>query len=304
MPGTNSAYQTYDFVGNREDLTDIITNISPMDTWFTSNTGKASAKATYHEWQNDSLAVAAANASVEGAATSAGTLAATTRTGNYTQIVSKAFLITNTQEAVDSAGRASEVAYQKAKTLKELARDVEYALLINSASNSGASGTARQMQGAYGFLINGGQVETGTGTGNEALTEDMLNDNLQAVWAAGGMPKYVVCGAFQKRAISAFTTNTRYMVADSNKLASAVDVYQSDFGTVEVRLHHQINTTIPGQVFVFGEMSHWVKAYLRGITVKQEPYAGDAELYSMRGELTLEGRSPSGHGLIRDLTTS
>lgn len=303
MPGSNSAYQTFDFKGNREDLTDIITNISPIDTWFTSKCGKAKAKGTYHEWQTDALANAGANSAVEGAAVTAGTLNATTRLGNYTQIVSKAFLISNTQEAVDKAGRASEIAYQSAKVAKELARDIEFAVLLNSASNSGASGTARLAKGAYGYLSSGTNVDTGSATGI-ALTETRLNDALQKVWAAGGFPQYVICGAFQKRKISAFTTNTRYMVADSNKLASAVDVYQSDFGTVEVRLHHQMNTSKPEDIFIFGEMSHWAIAWLRGVNRKQEPYAGDAELYSMRGEFTLESKQEAGHGFIRSLTTS
>lgn len=297
-----ATYQTYQSIGNREDLTDIITNITPMDTWFTSNTGDGSAKGTYHEWQTDALADAGANKLVEGAATSDGTINPTVRDGNYTQILGKAFKIAKTEEAIDKAGRKSEIAYQTEKHAKELARDLEYNLLLNDSLASGASGTARQLKGVVGFITT--NVETGTGTGDEALTESMLNDALQTVWAAGGKPQTLVTGAKQKRVISAFTTNTRYMVADENKLASAVDVYQSDFGTVTVRLHHQVNTSAAGKVFIFGEMGHWVKAWLRRIKRQQEPFAGDADLFSMRGELTLECRQEKGHGMIDQLTTS
>lgn len=299
-----ATYQTYQSVGNREDLTDIIENISPMDTWFTANTGSTTARSTYHEWQTDELQAPGANALVEGAATVDGTIQPTTRLGNYTQILGKAFKVAKTEEAIDKAGRASEIAYQTEKHMKELARDIEYALLFNSAQNSGASGTARQLGGALYFIQT--NVETGTGTGNEALTEDMLNDALQTVWAAGGMVDgaTLLAGAFQKRAISNFTTNTRFMVADENKLASAVDIYQSDFGTVKVRLHHQVNSVTPEKVFIFGDMGHWQKAWLRPVKRQQEPFAGDADLFSIRGELTLVCKQEKGHGLIDELTTA
>lgn len=297
-----ATYQTYQSIGNREDLTDVITNIAPMDTYFTSNTESVKAKATYHEFQTDTLADAASNSAVEGAAASAGTITPTVRAGNYTQIVKKEFLIAGTQEAVDKAGRSSEIAYQSEKYAKELARDIEYALLINASAASGASGTARTLKGVLGYLTT--NVTTGTGTGDEALTESMFNDNLQLIWAQGGRPTTTLCGAFQKRKISSFTTNTRYMVADENKLSSAVDVYQSDFGTVMIRLHHILNTSAAGTLVNLGDMNLWKKAWLRPVKRTKLPYAGDAELFSLLGELTLEGRQEKGAGKITQLTTS
>lgn len=297
-----ATYQTYQSVGNREDLTDVITNITPMDTWFTSNTGSVNVMGTYHEWQTDALAAAAANAAVEGAAASAGTITPTVRAGNYTQIIKKEFQIAGTEEEVNKAGRKSEIAYQTEKASKELARDLEYAMLINASAVSGASGTARQLKGVLGWIAT--NVTTGTATADEALTEDMLNDNLQSVWAQGGKPATILCGAFQKRKISAFTTNTRYMVADEKKIASAVDVYQSDFGTVTVRLHHILNTTAPEQLIVLGDMDLWKKGFLRGIKRKQQPFAGDAELFTLLGEVTLESRQEKGSGKITQLTVA
>jgi len=90
-----AVYKTYDATGIREDLADIIYNISPTDTPFISNVGKGSTNGTYYEWQVDSLATAANNAQVEGADAPAAAASATTRVGNYTQIASKllAFLV-------------------------------------------------------------------------------------------------------------------------------------------------------------------------------------------------------------------
>lgn len=295
-------FTSYDAIGNREDLIDVITNIDPIDTWFTSNSGTARAKARFHEWQTDVLATAAENALIEGDDATNVAITPTVRSGNYTQILRKVFQITDTQDAVDKAGRDSEMSYQTTKHLKELARDIEYALVINSASASGATGTARKLLGVDGWISD--NVTTGTGTASEALTESMLNDNLQLIWADGGKPSTVLCGAFQKRAISAFTTNTRDIGATRKELVSAVDIYRSDFGTLEVRLHHQINTTHPDQLYVLGDMMLWKKAWLRPIKMENLARTGAASRKMVEAELTLESRQEKGSGKITGLTTS
>jgi len=75
----DSKFQTYQAIGNREDLTDIIENISPVETYVTSNTKTVTASATYHEWQTDALAAAAENAAIEGADATATSATPTTR---------------------------------------------------------------------------------------------------------------------------------------------------------------------------------------------------------------------------------
>src|SRR3990172_9424745 len=124
-------FTTYDSIGNREDLINIITNISPVDTWFTSKIGNTKATSRFHEWQTDSLASPAANAHIERDTITATAITPTTRTGCYTQILQKSFMVTNTQDVVDKAGRDTDTAYQLQKNMKELAMDIEYALLLN-----------------------------------------------------------------------------------------------------------------------------------------------------------------------------
>jgi len=297
-----NTFTTYTAIGNREDLIDVITNIAPTDAWFTSNSGTTRAKARYHEWLTDTLATPAANAVIEGDDATATAITPATRLGNYCQILRKTFAITDTQEVVDKAGRDSEINYQTANKLKELAMDIEYAMLINSASAVGATGTARTMKGLLGWIAT--NVTTGTGTGNEALTETMLNDNLALIWAAGGKPQHILCGGFQKRKIDAFTTNTRYVQADEAKLVSAVDVYRSSFGTIMVHLSTIMNTSAAGYVIVLGDMGLWRKAWLR--PVKQEKLArtGASTKVMIEAELTLEARQELGSGIISQLTTS
>lgn len=302
MGAPTDTFQTYQSIGNREDLIDVITNISPIDTWVTSNTGSTRAKATYHEWQTDALAAAAANKKIEGDDVTATAVVPTVRTGNYTQILRKDFVLSGTQEVIDKAGRDSERSYQKAKCMKELARDIEYALVINASAVSGASGTARELKGLLGWIAT--NVTTGTATTNEQLTESMLNDNLQLVWAAGGKPSTILCGAYQKRKISGFTSNTKEVNAEAKKLVLSVDVYDSDFGKLRVHLHHQMNTSASDKLIVLGDMDLIKKAWLRPPKWDELAKTGDAEKHFVVAELTLEMRQEKGHGKITELATS
>jgi hypothetical protein len=295
-----NVFTTYHAVGNREDLIDVITNISPVDTFITSNTGNTVAKARYHEWQKDSLAAAAANKQLEGDNVTAVAVVATSREGNYCQILRKAWSVTDTQEAVNKAGRSSEMSYQKMKSMKELAKDIEYALLINSSAVSGDSATARELKGILGWISDN---ET-TGDGAEQLTEDKLNTCLQSIWADGGNPSVALVGAHQKRRISGFTTNTRQIGADAEKLVRSVDVFRSDFGEIQVRLHHQLNTTEPDQIVILGDMGLWVKAWLRPISVKRLGVTGPSTTEFAEAELTLESREEKGSGKITGLPTA
>src|SRR5271167_1916473 len=131
MAAPTNTFQTYQAIGNREDLIDIIINISPMDTWLTSNTGSTRAISVFHEWQTDVLDTAAANAQIEGNNATASAVVPTVRLGNYSQILWKVFQISETQRAIVAAGRNDEVDYQTLKQSKGLARDIEYALLLN-----------------------------------------------------------------------------------------------------------------------------------------------------------------------------
>ena len=82
MAVPTNTVQTYNSVGIREDLADVIYNIAPMEVPFMSNAGKGNATQTNHEWQTDGLSAAAANAKIEGDDVGNTSMAATTRLGN------------------------------------------------------------------------------------------------------------------------------------------------------------------------------------------------------------------------------
>lgn len=293
MTVPTNTFQVFQAVGNREDLIDVITNISPKETWFTNQTGSGRATSTKHEWQTDALAAAAANAQIEGDDFAATAVVPTARVQNSTQILTKVFQISETQQAVLAAGRSNEMDYQTMKSSAELAKDIEYALIVNASEVTGASATARQLKGVLGWVAT--NVTTATAS-TEDLTETRYNDNLALIWAQGGEPSYTLVGAYQKRRITGFSSNTRNISAEANKLVSAIAVYESDFGVIQVRLHQVMNTTAPTTILTLGKLELWQKAWLRPVNRVPLAKTGSSDKYKIEAELTLESRQEKGSG--------
>src|SRR5947209_6491038 len=116
MAVITNTFLTFSAIGNREDLSDAIYNISPTDTPFQNMVAKTKATAVLHEWQPDALAAAAANAQLEGDDISSFAAATpTTRAQNRCQISYKNVIVSGTQDAVTKAGRKKEMVYQLLK---------------------------------------------------------------------------------------------------------------------------------------------------------------------------------------------
>ncbi len=293
----STAVKTYDAIGNREDLQDFITTITRKETPLYASLEKEKANSTYHEWQIDTLSTANDNANIEGADFSFAIPAARTRVGNYTQIFTKTVEVSDTQRAMNPAGIEDEYAYQLEKRMKEIATDIEKAL-ITGTGNSGASGTARRLKGALAFITT--NVTTGTGTGNEALTESMYNDTLQIIWAAGGRPDYTYVNGAQKRKMSQFASNsTRYQVVDAGgKLANSIDQYESDFGLQNIELDPFMDTD---KVMIL-QRDMWKIATLRPMKQEDVAKVGDATRGAVVTELTLVSRNEAASGKITQLS--
>jgi len=209
MAQPTNTFDTYDSVGIREDLSNVIHNISPEETPFYSKAAKKAAKNTLVEWQTDSLRASTTNAHIEGDATTAEARAATTRLGNYTQIFKNAVVVSDSDDNVDNAGRAKEIAYQTLKIAKEQKLDIEKALFANNARAAGNSTTARELAGAPAWLTtntvagSGGADPTGDGTDartdgtQAAFSQANFDTVMQSIWVAGGKPDTVYLSAFQ-----------------------------------------------------------------------------------------------------------
>ena len=311
-----NTFTRYSAIGIREDLSNVIYNISPEETPFISNIGRESVKNTYFEWQTDSLAAAsAANAALEGDDIGSFTaVTPTSRVGNYTQISTKNVVISGTLEAVDKAGRRSEMTYQLAKLGSELKRDMEAALLANQSPVAGNTTTARRTAGLPAWI----KTNTSFGTGGadtagvaartdgtqRAFTEALLKTVIQKVWTAGGTPKMLMVGPFNKVAASGFTgIATRFRDVPAGQQAQiigAADVYVSDFGTVNI---------VPNRfqrdrdAFVV-DPDYASLAVLRPIQKMDLAKTGDAEKALLLVEYGLKVNNEAAHGIVADLTTA
>ena len=314
-----ATYQTYQSVGNREDLTDMIYDISPTETPFMSSIGKTKATATFHEWQIDNLAEATvANAAVEGADASSATLSPTTRVGNRTQISQKTIQIAGTEETVDKAGRKSEKAYQLAKASSELKRDMEKIMLANQAASAGDSSTARTLGSLQAWLntnavLGAGGIAGSLGTTarvsgtDAAFTEAMLKSAVKSAFTNGGNPTVLMVSPTQKQVVSTFAgiAEQRY-AAPANKqttIVGAADVYLSDFGTLSV-VPNRFTTPDADdngeQAFVL-DPEYAAVAFLRPFQTNELAKTGDSEKTQLLVEYTLEVKNEAAHAIIADL---
>lgn len=312
MAAITNTFVTASAKGIREELSNVIYNISPMDTPFMSGIKKGKVGNTYFEWQTDALAAAANNKVNEGNDVSSGTataVTATVRIGNYCQISQKDGLVSGTQRAVNTAGRKDEFAYQIAKRAKELKRDMEYALTQNGTYTST---DPRQTRGLAGWCATNCLVGAGAGAApvagatntapvagtSRSFTESLLKTNLQAIWIAGGSPSMLMVGGAQKQVVSTFTGNaTRTNDADDKALYAAVDVYYSDFGKLKVVPNRFQETTTAFQL----DMDYWKLNYLRSFNTYNLAKTGDADRFMLNVEYGLESNQEAASGQIRDL---
>lgn len=311
-----NTFTRYSAIGIREDLSNVIYNISPEETPFISNIGRENVKNTYFEWQTDSLAAASAsNAALEGDDVSSFTAVnPTSRVGNYTQISTKNVVISGTLEALDKAGRRSELTYQLAKLGSELKRDMEAALLANQSPVAGNTTTARRTAGLPAWLktnvnkasdgANNAGVSARTDGTQRAFTEALLKDVVSQVWTSGGTPKMLMVGAFNKQAASAFNgIATRYRdvpAGQQAQIVGAADVYVSDFGTVNI-VPNRFQRARDGFIV---DPDYASLAILRPIQQMELAKTGDAEKRLMLVEYGLKVSNEAAHGIIADLTTA
>jgi hypothetical protein len=316
MPQPTNTYDRYDLIGVREDLSDVISNISPTDTPFLSNIGKASADQTQFDWQTDDLAAAADNAVIEGDDTTAAAVTPTTRYINYTQIYKKSFTISGTAEQVKKAGRKSEIAYQTAKKGKEIKRDQERSFTGTNVAVAGNSTTARvtasldawlftnDLNGTSGtqYTFSGGVPTTARTDGtNRTWTETLLKAGLLAQYNAGGEVSMLMVSPAKKQETSAFAgiADIRFEAksAKPSVVIGAVDVYVSDFGNLDI----VPNRFMPTDLAYLIDPSQARKRVLRPYFTGELAKTGDAAKFHMIEEAGLEVTNEQAHAVIRDL---
>jgi len=318
MAIVSNTFTTYSAKGIRENLSNIIYNISPEETPFQSNIGKDSVQNTLYEWQTDSLQAAATNAQLEG--DDIGTydpVTATVRMQNYCQISRKTVVLSNTEEVVNKAGRKSELAYQLAKKGAELKRDMELVMVQSQVASAGSTSAARTTGSVLAFIKTNTDT-TGTDPSYTTLpnslrtdgtvrtfTETILKNVIQKTWTSGGTPKILMTGPVNKQRVSGFAgiAATRYNIEGGAKPATivgAADVYVSDFGNVTVvanRFQRERDALVLDPEYAS-------VAYLRPFQQMELAKTGDAEKRLLIVEYGLKITSENAHGLAADLVTS
>ena len=316
MAQPTGLYDTYSTVGIREDLVNVIYNVSPEDTPILSAIPRAQAKSTKHEWQLDSLATPATNAVIEGDDATVDSLDSqvTTRAFNFCQISDKVIALSGTQSAVDAAGRADEMAYQMAKKSKELKKDMEFDIIEPNVQVGGSATAARELGSIPTWIATngdagatGGALSTGSGTDlpnsgdDRALTEAILKTVIKEVYSSGGDMEMLVCPPSVKQVISGFNANTtRFGPAGDKTEYAAIDVYSSDFGDLKIVPNRVMATTNAKDVFIL-QRDMLATAYLRDFQMQDLAKTGDSEKKQLLVEYTLEVRNEAAHGIILDI---
>ena len=219
------------------------------------------------------------------------------------------------------AGRNTELAYQVAKAAKELKRDMENALLSNTASAAGSSGSpTRTLGGVQTWIatnVSAGTGGSGAGDGaartdgtQRVFTETLLKTVLRDCFDNGGNPNQIQLNAFNKQKLSMFTGGaTRFDKAEDKRLITSIDVYESDFGTLQVQPNRWIRKTNAtaakrGQDVLCLEMDFWAVAFLRDFKLQNPAQTADADQRFLVTEYTLESKNEAASGMVTDVTTS
>lgn len=326
----SDTFTTFDAIGNREDLADIIYNIDPTETPIVNSAGRGTVSAILSDWQLDNLVAATAttgNAVLEGDnMTTFESAPPTTRVGNYTQISRREALVSGSQEAVNKAGRRSEIAYQMLKRGLEIRRALEVMVTGNEGGSAGTEGAARVsaklgawLKSNVNFEANGGNPTYTSGvpgagrtdsTTLRAFTETIFKDVVQQMWTSGANINRVTvyAGPVNKQRMSGFSGVVTRNFDISNQaprptaVIAAVDVYVSDFGTLRLmpdRFQRERDAwfldpeflalpTLPGRSFMTKRLAPTV----------------DGDGRAIIHEWTLKVKNEAAHGLAADLTTT
>lgn len=307
-------------VGNREELDNFVSMITPTDTPIYTLAGKEKCDSKHPEWEYEDLDATGDNAQPEGNEYTFDAVEQPTRVGNYTQIFTKTFRFSGTQQAVSNAGNAEKRAHELMKKGKALRKDIEYALIANTASSNSdprRSGglptwlTSNVSRGAGGGASGGfsSGVTTVETTGNQRAWSKTLTDSvLQSIYQSGGDVTTVVCSPYNKGVFATFMSDSnvapfRYAAGrGTNTIIGTADIYESPWGAVKVVPNRVMSTSAATARRVFAldpAMVKWLT--LRPIQEDKVAKTGDAENGVLIAEGTLKIVNEAGLGVVADV---
>ena len=325
MAQAANTFETYDAVGNREELADKIWMLTPEETPFLSLIGRKSVSSVHPEWQTDTLATPdTANNQPEGNDWSYDAIVPTTRIGNYTQISEKSFLISRTQEHTSKAGRKSELGREGGKKATELKIDMEVIALSNQAASAGTGNgaTNRKLAGFRAWLATNDSLGSGGSSGTfsagiqgaatngtqRAMTKALMDEVVLSTANAGGKAKVFMMSNYNKTVASRFLDDADVVPLRKNvgsgeaMIVGAADSYLTDFGLVTFVPNVQMTragATIARNVFLI-DPSMVALGIFDDIQVHKPAKTGDAEKRVLNCEYTLIVNNEAAHGVVAD----
>jgi hypothetical protein len=295
---------------------DIIFDISPTDTPFLTMCKRGKCTQTLHEWTTDELAAPGDNMWPDGSETTDFEGSNVTEKNNKTQILKKAVQVSRTAQSIKQVGLSSQYRYQLAQRMKEIKKDLEYALLSNQIDDPASKGSPRTMRGLPCFLTknvslgDGGAVATDSaavtpGTEPRLLEEDMLRDIIRQCYEAGGNVDRIMSAPLIRSQVSKLlrSDSGRTDNIEKTKVTATVEVYISDYGNIKI-IPNRVQAQVPyskDAVYLL-DPEYWAVAYLTGFREEKLAKTGDSEKGHIVCEVTLEARQPDSSGMIADLT--
>ena len=323
MAVVTGTFTTATPVGNRESLSDVISMITPRDTPIYSDIAHPSVDRAFFEWEIDTLNAPVANTQLEGDTFAFATVSPVVRVADYTQILSKTWSISASQEASDNAGDAEKRKRVQLKRGIEIRKDVELAIISNNASVGGqtrvtgglpswlVSNASRGAAGANGGYSTGTKLTVAETTGTQrAFTQPLLDAMMQSCYQNGADVKKAYVSPYAKGVFVSFMSNAnvatfRYMAesGDNNKIVSNADIYASPWGEIEVVPNRVMATSaaVARRVFLVDpDMLGW--AWFRPIAnVPNLAKIADSEQGAIIGEGGLKVNNEAGCGVVADI---
>lgn len=309
-----NTYHSYSVIGTKDSFSDAIFNIAPTDTPFLSMLSREKVTDKFHQWQTDTLAAAANNKQLEGDDTNAGSQTPTALVDNYCQISKKVIVVSGTIQATAKWGRGkNELAYLVGKAGKELKNDMNFAICQNTTYAAGSAAVARQTRGLEGWIANNNSLGSGgaspapasntapTDGTQRAFTESLLRETHKLCYDAGGNPKWLMLGTFNRGVVDSFTGfSTRMDDAKDKRITATIEFYVGPFGQLKVVTErNQRDRT----AFLI-DPEYVALGVLRPIQQEELAKSGDNEKRHLVSEYCLIMKQEKAHGAVRDLTTS
>lgn len=280
---------SYYDTSRREDLLDIVADLTPDDTPLATMLKTSTAKDTIHQWLEDYVTPpSSVTFAAEGAAATYTALTQPNRVTNITATLTETFRVSGTEMAVTPAG-GNPMDYQSGKALRVWKMKQEYAI-VNGALTSGVSGTAASMAGLINVITT---LYTARNSGT-SLSEIEFQDMHQHSWDKGGTDNsfdLVLVPFGLKRKIDGFTAGaTKYVDQSDKRLTQPVAIYETSAGVARIMQHRYVASAAasPGPRFLGIKEDKFRIAYLRKPFKEMLAKDGDRENGQIVGEFTLE----------------